>query len=349
MSSSTVPEPWKACLETVGSRRISTATGIAHAETYRRRVRLAPLTTLLTVLLLGLPSMLNAQQRQRVFNSPGEAANALFAAVKADDTAALSSILGPNSQELISSGDPVADKNALAEFSNEWDQMHRLAYDDQGRVIIYLGSDNWPAPIPIVKKGSGWVFDAAAGKDELIYRRIGRNELYTIAILENLSGAQQDYASHPHDGVQQYARYIMSDPGKQNGLYWETSQGQPPSPIGPLIADATTQGYKVQKREEPRTAAPFHGYFYRVLTRQGKNAPGGAKNYIVNGKMTDGFAFLAWPAEYRSSGVMTFMINQDSVLVQKDLGPDTAKIVEEISSFNPDSMWEQVERDSPPG
>ena len=302
----------------------------------------ARLVSLLAALWLALPGTLAAQE-PRVFSSPVEAANALFAAVKSDDTTALASILGGDSQQLLSSGDPVADKNALAQFSNEWDQMHRLAYDDQGKVIIYLGPDNWPAPIPIVKKDAGWVFDTAAGKDELIYRRIGRNEIYTIGILQNLASAQREYESEDHDGVRQFARYIMSDPGKQNGLYWETAEGSPPSPIGPLIADAGAQGYKVQKREERATAAPFHGYFYKVLTGQGKNAPGGAKNYIADGKMTGGFAFLAWPAEYRSSGVMTFMINQDSVVVQKDLGPDTATVAKDISAFNPDSTWEQVE------
>jgi len=298
---------------------------------------------LLAAFLFALPLKLAAQE-QRVFGSPVEAATALFAAVKSDDTAALGWILGPDSQQLLASGDPVADKNAMAQFSREWDQMHRLAYDDQGRVIIYLGSDNWPAPIPIVKKDDGWIFDTAAGKGELIYRRIGRNEIYTIAVLENLVSAQQEYQSEDHEGVRQYARYMVSDPGKQNGLYWETAEGSPPSPIGPLIADATRQGYKVQKREESATVAPFHGYFYKLLTSQGKNAPGGAKNYLVDGKMTGGFAFLAWPAEYRSSGVMSFMVNQDLVIVQKDLGPDTAAIAKDMSVFNPDSTWEQVER-----
>jgi hypothetical protein len=298
--------------------------------------------SLLIVFLCALPLPLAAQE-QRVFSSPVEAATALFTAVKSDDTAALGSILGPDSQQLLSSGDPVADKNSLAQFASQWDQMHRLAYDDQGRVIIYLGSDNWPAPIPIVKKDGGWVFDTAAGKDELIYRRIGRNELYTIGVLENLASAQREYQSEGHDG-HQFAKYILSDPGKQDGLYWETAEGSPASPIGPLVADAATQGYKVQKRAEAATAAPFHGYFYKVLTNQGKDAPGGSKNYIVDGKMTGGFAFLAWPAEYRSSGVMSFMINQDSVIVQKDLGPDTATIAKEMSAFNPDSSWEQVEQ-----
>jgi hypothetical protein len=217
--------------------------------------------------------------------------------------------------------------------------MHRLTYDEQGRVIIYIGAENWPGPIPIIRKSGGWVFDTAAGKDELIYRRIGRNELFTISVLENLASAQLAYADQSHDGVRQFARYITSDPGKQNGLYWPVSEGAPPSPIGPLIADATSQGYKLGGSH---ARVPFHGYFYKVLARQGKDAPGGAKNYIVNGRMINGFAFLAWPAEYRSSGVMTFMINQDPVLVQKDLGPKTSDIAESISQFNPDSSWDQV-------
>ena len=300
------------------------------------------LAGLLVAFLCALPFPLAAQE-QRVFSSPVDAATALFAAVKSGDTAALESILGPDSQQLLSSGDPVADKNSLAQFASEWDQMHRLAYDDQGRVIIYLGSDNWPAPIPIVKKDGGWVFDTAAGKDELIYRRIGRNELYTIGVLENLNSAQREYQSEDHDG-HQFAKYILSEPGKQDGLYWEAAEGSPASPIGPLIADAASQGYKVQKHAENATAAPFHGYFYKVLNRQGNDAPGGAKNYLVDGKMTGGFAFLAWPAEYRSSGVMTFMINQDGVIVQKDLGPDTATIAKDMSAFDPDSSWEQVEK-----
>lgn len=301
------------------------------------------LVSLLVAFLFSLPLTLAAQE-PRVFGSPEEAATALFAAVKSDDTAALASILGADSQQLLSSGDPVADRNAMAQFASEWDQMHRLAYDDLGRVIIYLGPDNWPGPIPIVKKDGGWVFDTTAGKDELIYRRIGRNEIYTIGVLQNLVSAQQEYQSEDHGGVRQYARYIMSDPGQQNGLYWESAEGSPPSPIGPLIADATTQGYKVQKRAVGATVAPFHGYFYKILDSQGKDAPGGAKNYMVDGKMAGGFAFVAWPAEYRSSGVMTFMINQDSVIVQKDLGPDTASIAKNMSVFNPDSTWEQVER-----
>ena len=279
---------------------------------------------------------------QQVFPTPYAAASALVAADKADDMKALSSILGPDADQVLSSGDPVADKNARDDFVRRYQEMHRLAYDDQGRVVLYVGAGNWPVPIPLVKKNGGWVFDTAAGKDELLFRRIGRNELFTIKVLEDLADAQAEYASEARDGEStgQFARKILSDNGKQNGLYWETTQGQPESPIGPLVASATAEGYKKDSGVNP---TPFHGYYYKVLTRQGKNAPGGAKNYLVNGRMTDGFAFLAYPAEYRASGVMTFMMNRDAVIVQKDLGADTGKLASAIAEFNPDKTWQEVD------
>jgi hypothetical protein len=279
---------------------------------------------------------------QQVFPTAGAAVTALVAADKADDMKALSSILGPDSDQILSSGDPVADKNARDEFVHRYDEMHRLAYDDQGRVILYIGAGNWPVPIPLIKKDSGWVFDTAAGKDELLYRRIGRNELFTIRVLEDLADAQSEYASEAHDGGSEgaFAQKILSDAGKQNGLYWETAEGQAESPIGPLVAKATAAGYKRDSGDNP---IPFHGYYYKILTEQGGNAPGGAKKYLVDGKMTNGFAFLAYPAEYRASGVMTFMINQDGIIVQKDLGPDTAKLASAISEYNPDKTWQEVD------
>jgi hypothetical protein len=253
-----------------------------------------------------------------------------------------STILGPDSDQILSSGDPVADKNARDDFVRRYNEMHRLAYDEQGRVVLYIGAQNWPVPIPLVKNASGWVFDTAAGKDELLFRRIGRNELFTIKVLEDLADAQSEYASDTHDGGSEgeFAQKILSDTGKQNGLYWETADGQPESPIGPLVAKATAAGYKKDAGDNP---IPFHGYYYKILTGQGRNAPGGAKNYLVDGKMTNGFAFLAYPAECRASGVMTFMINQDGVIVQKDLGPDTAKLVSSISEYNPDKTWQEVD------
>jgi Protein of unknown function (DUF2950) len=279
---------------------------------------------------------------QQVFPSPDAAVSALIAADKADDMKALSSVLGPDADQILSSGDPVADKNAREDFARRYQEMHRLEYDDQGRVILYVGAGNWPVPIPLVKKDSGWVFDTAAGKEELLFRRIGRNELFTIKVLENLADAQSEYASEARDGGSgsQFAQKILSDPGKHNGLYWETTEGQPESPIGPLVASATAEGYKKDSGGNP---IPFHGYYYKVLKGQGKNAPGGAKEYLVDGKMTNGFAFLAYPAEYRASGVMTFMINQDGVIVQKDLGPDIAKLASAIAEYNPDKTWQEVD------
>jgi hypothetical protein len=279
---------------------------------------------------------------QQAFPTPDAAVSALVAADKADDMKTLSSILGPDSDQILSSGDPVADKNAREEFVQRYQEMHRLEYDDQGRVILYIGAGNWPVPIPLVKKDSGWVFDTAAGKDELLFRRIGRNELFTIKVLENLAVAQSEYAGQAHDGGSEgeFARKILSDTGKQNGLYWEAGEGQSESPIGPLVAKATAAGYKRDTGENP---IPFHGYYYKVLTAQGRNASGGAKKYVVDGKMTNGFAFLAYPAEYRASGVMTLMINQDGVIVQKDLGPDTAKLASAISEYNPDKTWQEVD------
>lgn len=279
---------------------------------------------------------------QQVFPSPDVAAKALVAADKTDDMKSLGSILGPDADQVLSSGDPVADKNARDDFARRYDEMHRLEYDDQGRVILYIGAGNWPVPIPLVKKGDGWVFDTAAGKDELLYRRIGRNELFTIKVLEDLAEGQAEYARDGHDGegAGLFAQKILSGTGKQNGLYWETAAGQPESPIGPLVASATAEGYKKDTGGNP---IPFRGYYYKVLTRQGRNALGGPKNYLVDGKMTKGFAFLAYPAEYRASGVMTFMINKDGVIVQKDLGPDTAKLASAIVEYNPDKSWEEVD------
>jgi hypothetical protein len=302
----------------------------------RRFVELA----LLTCAALALPALLTSagadETKERVFKSPASAAAALVDAAKKDDLKEMAAILGPGGEDVVNSGDPVADNNNREAFTKWYDQMHRLAYNDEGQVILYVGSDNWPFPIPIVKQGDGWEFDTAEGKDELLYRRVGRNELYTIDVLQELDDAQQDYSS----SQQQYAQKILSDEGQKNGLYWPTSGDAPESPIGPLIADATAEGYKSDKSGK---AIPFHGYYYKVLTSQGAEAPGGAQDYIVDGKMTKGFAFLAYPAEYRDSGVMTFMINKDGVLVEKDLGPDTDKVAPGIASFNPDGTWRELQ------
>jgi DUF2950 family protein len=299
------------------------------------------IAALLSLCLLAGPRVWADGAAPQTFATPEAAVDALVAATEANNMDALRTILGAAAEPILSSGDPVADQNARANFAAKYHEMHRLAYDDQGRVILYLGADDWPMPIPLVKKDGAWMFDAASGQAELLYRRVGRNELYTIDVLKKLAQAQEDYADAAVDseGTRQFARKFHSDPGSHDGLYWEVASGETESPIGPLVASATAEGYK---RDTSGNPIPFHGYYYRILTRQGPHAPGGAKNYIVNGKMTRGFAFLAVPAEYRSSGVMTFMINQDGVIVQKDLGADTARIAAAITSYNPDHTWDQV-------
>ena len=304
------------------------------------KVRIPVLALMMCGVLITANASAQESAAQQVFRSPAAAATALATAAKSNDMGALGSILGSEGREILSSGDPVADQNARDKFAAKYAEMHRLAYDEQGRVILYLGAENWPLPIPLVKQTGGWAFDTAAGKKELLYRRIGQNELFTIGVLDDLANAQGDYASEVRDrgGATQYAQKIVSDAGEHNGLYWPVAEGEPESPIGPLIAKATAEGYK----KEGSAPVPFHGYYYRVLTRQGRNAPGGKKNYIWGGKMTNGFAFLAYPAEYRSSGVMTFMINQNGVVVQKDLGTNTSTIASEMSDYNPDHSWDQV-------
>lgn len=281
-----------------------------------------------------------AQGAQRTFATPREAVLAMVSAVKADDVDRLMPIFGPDGKAVLYSGDAVADKKTRAQFLQKYDQMNRLSTEPDGSVTLYIGAENWPFPIPIVKKSGAWMFDTAAGKTEVLYRRIGRNEFDTIDTLHALVDAQKEYASKPQPGEtsKQYAQKLLSDSGKHNGLYWKSSPGEPASPIGPLIAEASKEGY--QRKEGP---VPFHGYTYRLLRSQGRNAVGGTMQYMVNGKLTRGFAFIAYPVEYRNSGVMTFIVNQDGRVYQKDLGPDTQSIAGSITEYNPDKSWRSVE------
>jgi Protein of unknown function (DUF2950) len=274
----------------------------------------------------------------KVFASPGAAGDALQEAAKSGDQTALLAIFGPDSKPIISSGDPVEDKAIVARFVAAYDTMHRWRKMPDGAEVLLVGADNFAFPIPLKKNGTGrWYFDLAAGKDEILTRRIGRNELAVIDVVTALANAQADYFSGRHgDGsTQQYALKFISDSGKQNGLYWEPADGQPQSPLGPLVAFATNEGYSAKSNSH----TPFHGYYFRMLNGQGSHAPGGAKDYLVKGKMTGGFAFVAYPAEYGNSGVMTFMINQDGVLVQKNLGNNTSEIAAAMTEFDPDTGW----------
>jgi hypothetical protein len=275
------------------------------------------------------------QQGQKTFSSPEQAVNALVTALQGSDEKAMLDVLGQDAKQIVSSGDDVEDKQNHANFVQKYQQMHRLVNEPDGTTMLYIGAENWPAPIPLVKKGDSWYFDTDAGKKEILYRRVGRNELSAIRVCQELLAAQKEYYSAQHS---EYAQKIFSDEGQHNGLYWKTADGEPPSPMGPLVAAANAEGYAKGQGGPP---TPYRGYYYRILTRQGKNASGGAKSYIVNGKMTEGFAFVAYPAEYRSSGVMTFIVAQDGVVYQKDLGKKTEALAKAMKAYNPDSSWQK--------
>jgi len=296
--------------------------------------------TAMAVLLAGaFPVLAIAQQAgQKTFPTAQAAAKALADAAKNNDQSAMLEVLGPGGKEIISSGDDVEDTQNRATFAMRYQEMHRLVKEPNGTTTLYVGSENWPLPIPLVGKAGAWYFDTGRAKMEILYRRVGRNEMSTIMTAQELVAAQKEYAA-AHNG--EYAQKIFSDPGEHNGLYWKADNGQPQSPIGPLVAAAVAEGYTDKK--EGAAATPYRGYLYGVLTQQGPHGPGGAKNYIIDGKMTGGFAFIAYPAAYRSSGVMTFMICPNGVVYRKDLGPNTEKIARSIKSFNPDSSWKKDE------
>jgi hypothetical protein len=279
----------------------------------------------------------------KIFPTPDDAVVALVDAVKANDTAAVGSILGPDAKSAVSSGDDVADSNGRDLFVAAYYQQASLAGDDATKTL-YIGADQWPFPIPVVKDTSGWRFDTASGVDEIRYRRIGRNEMATIDTAQNYVSAQKEYAQKSHDGVPAgtYAQKFASTSGKQDGLYWDVVEGQDPSPLGELAAEAVEEGY-ASGAGSPAKHTPFRGYLFRILTAQGANASGGARDYLVNGKMRKGFAMLAYPADYGKGGVMTFMVDQDGIVYEKDLGEGTDKAASGITQFDPDSSWQKVE------
>jgi len=278
---------------------------------------------------------------QDAFNTPEEAVSAFVAALQKDDIPALHKLLGPQAKELVESGDPVEDNSAREWFVTAYNAKHALEAAGPDKMTLSVGEDAWPMPIPLVKRDGKWYLDGAAGADELIYRRVGRNELGAIEVCRGFVTAEQEYAAQGHDGDRAgiYALKLVSDKGMQNGLYWPTSDDEPPSPAGPFVAEAAGEGYR---RAEGEARTPYHGYYYRMLFRQGPNAKGGAKEYFKDGVLTQGFALIAWPADYGSSGVQTFIINQDGTVFQKDLGEDTAKAVETIQAFDPDGTWTAV-------
>jgi hypothetical protein len=307
---------------------------------YKKFARFA--VSLLLSLSLGcsFAPVFAQESGQRTFASAGEASRALFAATQAQDEQALLSILGPAGKDVLSSGDPQEDLDARTGFVVKYQEMHRFVTETNGTVTLIVGAENWPLPIPLVDNHGAWYFDTAAGKDEILFRRIGKNELAAVDALRQLVEAQKQYFAHPPaDLPKQFGQRLVSDEGQHNGLYWHGASDEFDSPIDPLIAYADRAGAK----EQAGDPVPFNGYYFRILTSQGPHAPGGAKNYIIDGKMTAGFAFVAYPAEYRSSGVMTFIVDESGVIYEKDLGPDTTKLAQTMIAFDPDSTWHKAE------
>jgi hypothetical protein len=281
-----------------------------------------------------------AAARQQSFPSPEAGVQTLIDATKSNDTKAMLQILGPEAQAFINTGDPVSDRAMRARFVQVYEEAHTLVQSGDTRVILQVGKDTWPFPIPLVKGSTSWRFDAKAGKEELLNRRIGRNELDVIQVCLAYVDAQREYyMRNPQGGaLLHYASKFMSTQGKRDGLYWGTTADEPPSPLGPFLVRARSEGYN-PKAGKP---APYHGYYYKMLTGQGRKAPGGAYDYVVRGKMIGGFAMVASPAQYGSSGIMTFIVNHDGIVYQKDLGHRTAALAKSMTKFNPDETWRPV-------
>jgi Protein of unknown function (DUF2950) len=288
---------------------------------------------------LGLP-LVGADAKQRGFGTPEEATTALADAIKAGDRKALLEVLGSDGAKLVSSGDAVADRNLAKRFAAEYDRAHRLE-GGGGKVVLYIGPDDFRFPIPLVPDGITWRFDTRAGQEEILNRRIGRNELDAIQVCLAYVDAQREYYAEDRnaDGLREYAQRFGSTPGKRDGLYWETKPGETSSPLGPMVARARAEGYGPRRGGR---AAPYHGYYYRILTAQGPNAPGGAYSYLAHGRMIGGFALVAFPARYGVSGVMTFIVNHDGTVYERDLGPNTAAVARAMKRFNPDRGWKKV-------
>ena len=295
-------------------------------------------STLLAVLSCAMLG--GAASAQQKFKSPDEAVTALVAAVRADNVRDIIAVLGAQGRDIVISGDPVADQTTRAAFLVAYDLKHQITKTGENRADLVIGNNDWQLPIPLLQKGGEWQFDAESGRREVLFRRIGRNELSAIQVALAYVDAQNEYASMNPQGakVDTYAQRILSSPGKKDGLYWPAAANEPQSPLGEAFAAATVQGYRPGAE-----AAPYHGYYFKVLTAQGPNAPGGAMSYLIKGNLIGGYALIAWPAEYGNSGVMTFMVNHAGVVLQKDLGANTARLAPRIAAFDPDPSWRRVD------
>ncbi|WP_196763240.1 DUF2950 domain-containing protein [Ralstonia solanacearum] len=302
-----------------------------------RQRRFAILLAALLAWITCVPSWAGTQAQQ-VFASPEEAAEALASAWRSGSTRALLALFGPSGTKLVRSGDPIGERVARGRLASAFGEAHRIERDDADKAIVVLGKDDWPYPIPLVRQGTIWRFDAKAGAQQIVDRRIGHNETHAIHVCRTYVEAQLDYGAlhRTPDGQREFAQRITSSPGKHDGLYWRASSSEEESPLGPLMAAADAEGYRTA---DGGTKAPFHGYLFRILTQQGKHAPGGEHNYVTDGHMTGGFSLLAFPAKFGASGVMTFLVNQNGIVYEKNLGPGTAEIVRHLRVYDPDESW----------
>jgi hypothetical protein len=293
-------------------------------------------------MLAFVSSTVRAQPAHRTYPTAEAAVEALVNTVKAGNLDELKAIFGPEGKEIVASSDPATGRKNREVFTVAAAEHRELVDEGPNRKTLVIGNEGWPFPVPLVKEANGWHFDTAAGKEEILARRIGRNELAAIATVRAYVTAQQRYAQQGHDGKRQglYAVMFRSDTGKENGLYWPTAKGQTRSPLGDLVAEAAAEGSAIGNDSAPPT--PLHGYYYKILTAQGPAAPGGAKKYVVNGEMSGGFALVAWPAQYDASGVMTFVVSSDGVVYQKDLGEGTDAAARKMTEYNPDKTWQSV-------
>jgi hypothetical protein len=311
-----------------------------------RMLQLFPRVLAILIALVALaacPAVTEGPVGQKSFVSPQQTVAALVAAVQENNDAELLAILGPGSEDLISSGDRVADQKGRARFLKAYEEKNSLEQGGEGHAVLLVGGKDYPFPIPIVRQGDAWLFDTQAGMEEILNRRIGRNELHTIEVMHAYTDAQREYACMKRkSGGPEFAEKFASSEGKKDGLYWEAGEGEETSPFGPLIARATEEGYTGGLDEDP--PEPFHGYYFKILKAQGEHAKGGAFDYVADGKMVLGFALVAYPAKYGASGIMTFILNQEGVIYEKDLGEDTATAAAAMTTFDPDDTWRKDEK-----
>lgn len=294
------------------------------------------------IILAASPAMAESEQAHKNFPSPQQAVDALIASVQYDNNSELLAILGPGSEDLISSGDKIADKNSRARFLNAYEEKNSLHQENEGQALLIIGGKDYPFPIPIIRQSDSWLFDTQAGMEEILNRRIGRNELHTIEVMQAYTDAQREYACMERNGSgTEFAQKLASSEGKKDGLYWEEIESEGESPFGPLIAKAVEEGYSGGLDES--IPNPFHGYYFKILKAQGEHANGGAFDYVVSGKMILGFALVAYPAKYGSSGIMTFIVNQGGMIYEKDQGEKTAMEAATMITFNPDNTWRKYE------